>query len=258
MSEGNEIVKKSLLKNSQKKVFLVVFECFLILCAILFLFPVFLTIFNSFKSNSEILKDPLSFPKFSKRLPDKIKVEDLESDLLNLILIDDDKNFIRSKYNRVDKYYLLSKNIAKEDYNRIIDIVEKNGINKTVFQNIKDNYVGAWNYGNIPVKIDGKTKKNFVTFPQVFLNTIIITIFSAAGIVLVSSMASYALVRVKNKFSWIIFLFFTFSMVVPFQAIMIPLVETAKILGVKNSIPGIILIYMGWEVLWRSLCITAS
>jgi len=245
MAKGNEIVKKSLLTNSQKKIFLIVFELFLILCAILFLFPVFLTIFNSFKSNSEILKNPLSIPRFSKKLQDKIKVENFENNLLNLILIDEDKYFIRSQYNQVDKYFILNNNIGKEDYDRIIEIIEKNGINKTIFQNIRDNYIGAWNYGNIPVKINGKTKKNFVTFPQVFLNTIIITIFSVAGIVLISSMASYALVRINNKLSWGIFLFFTFSMVVPFQAIMIPLVETAKILGVKNSIPGIVLIYMG-------------
>lgn len=245
MSKGNEIVKKSLLKNSQKKVFLVVFEVFLILCAILFLFPVFLTIYNSFKSNSEILRNPLSIPKFSKKLPNKIKSEEFNNNLLNMILLEDDKSFIESKYSQKGEYYVLNKSLSENDNNKIREIIKKNGLYSTFFENIYNNYSGAWNYGNIPVRINGKTKKDFVTFPQVFLNTIIITIFSVAGIVLVSSMASYALVRVKNRFSWIIFLFFTFSMVVPFQAIMIPLVETAKILGVKNSIPGIVLIYMG-------------
>ena len=81
-------------------------------------------------------------------------------------------------------------------------------------------------------------------FPVVFLNTLLITIFSVGGIILISSMAAYALVRTETKLSWIIFLFFTFAMVVPFQVIMFPLVKVARATGVAGSIPGIILIYM--------------
>ncbi len=73
----------------------------------------------------------------------------------------------------------------------------------------------------------------------------IITLFSITGIVITSSMAAYALVRNNWKISWIIFLLFTFSMVVPFQAIMVPLVETAKGFGINNSLFGLIIIYIG-------------
>lgn len=81
-------------------------------------------------------------------------------------------------------------------------------------------------------------------FPLVFLNTLFITLLSVAGIVLISSAAAYAMVRTKSRASRIMFFIFAFSMVVPFQTIMIPLVITAKTLNLKN-IFGIIPIYMG-------------
>ncbi len=92
-----------------------------------------------------------------------------------------------------------------------------------------DNYIDAW---------------KATRFPIVLANTFIITVLSTAGIILFSSMAAYILVRTKSKWSWVIFLFFTFSMIVPFQTIMIPLVQTAKDFNLK-SVPGIIPIYIG-------------
>ncbi len=81
-------------------------------------------------------------------------------------------------------------------------------------------------------------------FPLVFINTLVITLLSTSGIILISSMAAYVLARSKTKISWIIYLFFTFSMVVPFHTIMVPLVSLAKELNLK-SVLGIIPIYLG-------------
>lgn len=91
------------------------------------------------------------------------------------------------------------------------------------------NFINAWHETN---------------FPVVLGNTFIITLGSTLGIILVSSMAAYALVRFKWKISWVIFLVFTFSMVVPFQAIMVPLFANAKNLNLLNVL-GIIPIYIG-------------
>jgi len=91
------------------------------------------------------------------------------------------------------------------------------------------NYANAWRETN---------------FPVVLANTFLITLGSTIGIVLVSSMAAYVLVRFKWKISWVIFLLFTFSMVVPFQAIMVPLFANAKSLNLL-TILGIIPIYIG-------------
>jgi raffinose/stachyose/melibiose transport system permease protein len=138
---------------------LVILETAMIIIAILFLFPALLTLLNSFKTDAEIVLNPISLPKS-----------------FNLV-----------------------------------------------------NYIDAW-----------KT----IHFPVVLLNTFIITVTSTMGILLVSSMAAYIMVRSKSQISWLLFLLFTFSMVVPFQTFMIPLVKAAKDYNLQ-SIWGIIPIYIG-------------
>ena len=83
-----------------------------------------------------------------------------------------------------------------------------------------------------------------IKFPSIFFRTLFITTLSSLGIILISSMASYAMVREKSKISWLFFMFFTFSMIVPFHTIMIPLVKNAAALKLTNII-GIIPIYWG-------------
>ena len=83
-----------------------------------------------------------------------------------------------------------------------------------------------------------------IHFPKVLLNTFIITTLSTIGIILLGSMAAYAMVRIKVKLSWITYLIFTFSILVPFQTFMVPLVMLSKDLSMQ-SIIGIIPIYWG-------------
>lgn len=81
-------------------------------------------------------------------------------------------------------------------------------------------------------------------FPQVLLNTLIITVFSTAGVILISAMAAYILARTESKISWLLFLFFAFSMIIPFQTVMVPLVRLSTDFHL-NNIFGIIPMYMG-------------
>lgn len=136
-----------------------VLEFGMLMIALLYLFPVFLTFLNSFKTDAEIVLNPLALPQtFSFR-----------------------------------------------------------------------NYAQAWKEINFPVVVG---------------NTFIITAFSTIGIIIVSSMAAYILVRTHSKLSWGIYFLFVFNMVVPFQTIMIPLNVTAANLNLKNVL-GIIPIYIG-------------
>ncbi len=82
------------------------------------------------------------------------------------------------------------------------------------------------------------------TFLQSLLNTLLITVISVAGVILISSMAAYVLARTKTKASWIIFSFFAFFTVIPFQLIMVPLVVLATDLQFQN-IWGLSLMYWG-------------
>lgn len=81
-------------------------------------------------------------------------------------------------------------------------------------------------------------------FPHVFLNTLAITVFGLLGIILTSSMAAYILARTDTKLSWIIYGFFAFSLVIPFQIIMVPIAVLSADLHLM-SIPGIIPMYWG-------------
>lgn len=84
-----------------------------------------------------------------------------------------------------------------------------------------------------------------MNYPKLFWNTLVLTTLGVAGIVLFSSMAGYKLSRTKTKYSWLVFLLCVGAIVIPFQTIMIPLVKTAKILGLLNRIYGAAIIYWG-------------
>ncbi|MBQ9237914.1 MAG: carbohydrate ABC transporter permease [Treponema sp.] len=81
-------------------------------------------------------------------------------------------------------------------------------------------------------------------FPKVFLNTLAITVFGTGGIILTSALCAYALARSDTRVSWVLYGFFAFYLVIPFQIIMVPIGELAADLHLMN-IPGIILMYWG-------------
>lgn len=85
-----------------------------------------------------------------------------------------------------------------------------------------------------------------VKFPHVFANSMIITVFSNLGLIVISSMAAYRMVRRPSRFNQILFGLFVASMIIPFQSIMIPLMKVVSTLGIQNSKTGLILCYYGF------------
>lgn len=86
---------------------------------------------------------------------------------------------------------------------------------------------------------------------KTFSNSMIITVLSVIVIIICSSMAAWVLVRNKSKKSKILFYVFTAGMIVPFQAVMIPLVKwMGKIhFGSFNMLGthyGLIFMYLGF------------
>lgn len=90
---------------------------------------------------------------------------------------------------------------------------------------------------------DAFEKMNFV---NAIGNSVIITSISVVLILLTSSMAAYFLVRHKWRINKIIFAILVASMIVPFQAIMIPLVSIYGHMGLMNSKWVLIFMYMGF------------
>ncbi|MDD6275294.1 MAG: carbohydrate ABC transporter permease [Clostridia bacterium] len=75
--------------------------------------------------------------------------------------------------------------------------------------------------------------------------SLFITFFSVIAIVLFTSMTAWYIVRVKNRFTKVLYYLFVFSMIVPFQMVMFTMTKTAVDLNLDNPV-GIILIYLGF------------
>ena len=72
-----------------------------------------------------------------------------------------------------------------------------------------------------------------------------ITILSVLVIIIFSSMTAYYITRVKTKITSSIYYLFVFSMIVPFQMVMFPMVKLADTLHLSNPL-GMVLLYLGF------------
>lgn len=76
-------------------------------------------------------------------------------------------------------------------------------------------------------------------------NSTFITIFSVILIVLFTAMTAWWIVRVKSKFSSMLYYAFVFAMIVPFQMVMFTLSKVTDTLNMGNIV-GIIFVYLGF------------
>jgi raffinose/stachyose/melibiose transport system permease protein len=102
---------------------------------------------------------------------------------------------------------------------------------------------------SLPASIDFKNYADAfekMNFMNAFGNSIIITVFSVAVIIMTASIGAYFLVRHKWRINSVIFAVLVASMIVPFQTIMIPLVTIYGRLELLNSKPMLIFMYAGF------------
>lgn len=99
-----------------------------------------------------------------------------------------------------------------------------------------ETFVGLTNY------ITGLEKTGFMSAVGW---SFFITVGSVAVIILLTAMTAYYITRVKNKVTSVIYYAFTFSMIVPFQMVMFPMVKLADMLNLNNPI-GMIVLYVGF------------
>lgn len=100
----------------------------------------------------------------------------------------------------------------------------------------------------LPSRLDFSNYKTAffeMDFIRTIINSIAITAISTVGILLVSSMAAWVLVRYKSRESNIIFMIFAAAQLIPFQCVMLPLVRFMNVLGLMNR-HGIIFMYVGF------------
>ncbi|RUT38429.1 carbohydrate ABC transporter permease [Paenibacillus anaericanus] len=89
---------------------------------------------------------------------------------------------------------------------------------------------------------------DITNFPTALGNSLLITVGSNVLLVIICAMAAYYMVRNNSRFNRLLYVIFVAAMVVPFQSIMIPLVKVTSKLGLMDSIPGLIICYLGFGV----------
>ena len=101
----------------------------------------------------------------------------------------------------------------------------------------------------------GFTLENFpnaikkMNFFRSFGNSLIVTIFSTIGTIILSSMTAYLIVRNNWKANKILFVTMIASMVIPFQVLMVPLVSLyGGIFGVLNHRLTLIIMHIGFSL----------
>ena len=85
-------------------------------------------------------------------------------------------------------------------------------------------------------------------FYRSLTNSVIITVFSVSGLIIFSSMLAYYLARNKNKFTHTTFLILVASMIVPFQALMIPFMSIFAQFVAINNRAALIFFYQGFGI----------
>lgn len=139
----------------------IILEIVLVLLSLVFLYPLFLTINNSFKTFGEVMKDVIALPQ------------------------------------------------------------------TFTF----DNYAYVW---------------KFINYPRLFLNNTIITVLGLLGIIIISSIAAYKLSRTNTKWSGLLYILCIMPMLIPFQSIMLTVLQLARKIGLDGSTWGLGMLYWGF------------
>ncbi len=75
------------------------------------------------------------------------------------------------------------------------------------------------------------------------LNSLVVTVFGAAGSVLLGSICAYALGKWRFKLNNVFFVALVAATYLPFQAILIPLLQTVNSFGLYDNIWGIVMVH---------------
>ncbi len=98
---------------------------------------------------------------------------------------------------------------------------------------IWDNFKVAWNQLN---------------YTQALFNTTSICVISIIGIVIIASAAAYPIARYNTKLTRYMYLFFIGTLMIPGQAIMIPLVREFYKLNLINKKGGLVIFYLSTSI----------
>lgn len=96
---------------------------------------------------------------------------------------------------------------------------------------VTDNYVEAWETAN---------------FARALINSVVITTVSVTGLVVIGAMAAWRIARAPSRVKRVIFFTFVAAMIVPFQTVMIPMVQVSSTFNLLDNRLGLIVLYLSF------------
>ncbi|WP_055668866.1 carbohydrate ABC transporter permease [Desnuesiella massiliensis] len=104
-----------------------------------------------------------------------------------------------------------------------------------------ENYIIAWKEANMS---------------KYFLNSIMISMATVIILVIVASMAAYALSRFDFKINKYLSIFFLLGMMIPMHTILVPVAYIVGRLGLKNNLVALVLIYVAFSLSFSIFVLT--
>jgi raffinose/stachyose/melibiose transport system permease protein len=103
------------------------------------------------------------------------------------------------------------------------------------------NYTNAWHVGNYSVT---------------FFNSALISVIKVPLGLFLSAVAAYALSQLRGRVSRLLFLFFLFGTMIPFQVMLAPIFTLVNNLKLVNTYPGLILPYLAFGIPFQIFILT--
>lgn len=102
-----------------------------------------------------------------------------------------------------------------------------------------DSYIKAW---------FGKESEGIRGLGSNFMNSVYLAVPATLGSAMLGSLNGYVLSKWKFRGSDVLFPLMLFGMFIPYQSILIPLVQTLQRLGLYGSIPGLIFVHIVYGI----------
>jgi len=88
----------------------------------------------------------------------------------------------------------------------------------------------------------------FAQLKRPLLNSVLITVGGTLGSVFLGSICGYAFAKYRFRYDNLIFTLLVSAIFLPYQAILVPLFQTIRALGLYNTIPGLILVHTAYGI----------
>ena len=102
-----------------------------------------------------------------------------------------------------------------------------------------DSYIKAW---------FGKESEGIRGLSNNFMNSVYLAVPATLGSAILGSLNGYVLSKWKFRGSDVLFPLMLFGMFIPYQSILIPLVQTLQRIGLYGSIPGLIFVHIVYGI----------